>query len=159
MHLAQLNVAHLRAPIDAPELATFVALLEPLNDLAESSPGFVWRLKESEEDPTATVTHDFGDLLLVNFSVWESPDALWDYVYRSGHLAALHRRREWFLRVAEPYSVLWWIPEGRTPTLAEAMRRLERLRTEGAGPEAFTFKERYASNEAAHLPAAAEARK
>jgi hypothetical protein len=159
MHLAQLNIAHLRAPIDSAELAEFVALLEPINDLAEASPGFVWRLKESEDDPTATVRHRYGDHLLVNFSVWESRESLWDFVYRSGHLAVLRRRREWFLRMAEPFMVMWWVPEGVIPTLAEAMERLERLEREGPGPEAFTFKEPYDSSEAASLPAAADARK
>ncbi|MEU4574400.1 DUF3291 domain-containing protein [Nonomuraea sp. ATR24] len=159
MHLAELNLAHLRAPIDSAELAEFVALLEPINDLADRSPGFVWRLKESEEDPTATVQHEYGDHLLVNFSVWESLDALWNYVYRSDHLAVLRRRREWFLRMAEPAMVMWWIPEGTIPTLAEGMARLRRLRTEGPGPEAFTYKDAYDSSEAASLPAAAAARK
>ncbi|MEU8246547.1 DUF3291 domain-containing protein [Nonomuraea sp. NPDC048916] len=159
MHLAQLNIAHLRAPIDAPELATFVELLEPVNELADTSPGFVWRMKESEQDPTATLAHPYGDHLLVNFSVWESLESLWNYAYRSAHLGVLRRRREWFLRMAEPHLVMWWIPEGHLPTLAEAMRRLERLRAEGPGPEAFTFKDSYDSSEAASLPAAADARK
>lgn len=159
MHLAQLNVAHLRAPIDAPELATFVELLEPINDLADAAPGFVWRLKESEEDPTATVVHDYGDHLLVNFSVWDSIENLWNFAYRSAHLGVLRRRREWFLRVAEPYSVMWWVPEGTIPTLAEAMARLGHLKAEGPTPAAFTFQEPYDSNEAANLPAAAEVRK
>jgi len=161
MHLAQLNIAHLRAPVDSPEIAEFVALLEPINAIADRAPGFVWRLKESETDPTATVRHDYGDLLLVNFSVWESMQALWDYVYRSPHLGVLRRRREWFLRMAEPSMVMWWVPEGTIPTLAEAMERLERLRAEGPGPEAFTFKDPYPdpSSEATCLPAAAEARK
>nr|WP_246083681.1 DUF3291 domain-containing protein [Nonomuraea diastatica] len=159
MHLAQLNVAHMRAPVDSSELAEFIALLEPINAIADAAPGFVWRLKESETDPTATVVHDYGDHLLVNFSVWESLDALWNYVYRSAHLGVLRRRREWFLRVAEPYTVMWWIPEGHIPALAEGMRRLERLKAEGPSPEAFTFKDSYSSNEAASLPAAAEARK
>ncbi|WP_063765336.1 DUF3291 domain-containing protein [Nonomuraea candida] len=159
MHLAQLNIAHLRAPIDSSELADFVALLEPINAIADEAPGFVWRLKESEIDPTATVAHDYGDHLLVNFSVWESLESLWDFVYRSAHLGVLRRRREWFLRMAEPYTVMWWVPEGTIPTLAEAMERLERLRTSGPGPEAFTFKDSYTSSEAASLPAAAEARK
>ncbi|MEV4396751.1 DUF3291 domain-containing protein [Nonomuraea sp. NPDC049607] len=159
MHLAQLNVAHLRAPIDAPELAEFVALLEPVNAVADEAPGFVWRMKESESDPTATVVHDFGDHLLINFSVWESLQTLWDFTYRSVHLGVLRRRREWFLRVAEPYMVMWWVPEGHIPSLAEGMRRLERLRTEGPSPEAFTYKDSYDSSEAASLPAAAEARK
>ncbi|MEU1394424.1 MULTISPECIES: DUF3291 domain-containing protein [unclassified Nonomuraea] len=159
MHLAQLNVAHLRAPIDAPELAEFVALLEPVNAVADEAPGFVWRMKESESDPTATVVHGYGDHLLINFSVWESLETLWDFTYRSVHLGVLRRRREWFLRVAEPYMVMWWVPEGHIPSLAEGMRRLERLRTEGPSPEAFTYKDSYASSEAASLPAAAEVRK
>ncbi|MFF4195604.1 DUF3291 domain-containing protein [Nonomuraea sp. NPDC001831] len=159
MHLAQLNVAHLRAPIDAPELAEFVALLEPVNAVADEAPGFVWRMKESESDPTATVTHDYGDHLLINFSVWESLQTLWDFTYRSVHLGVLRRRREWFLRVAEPYMVMWWVPEGHIPSLAEGMRRLERLRTQGPSPEAFTYKDSYDSSEAASLPAAAEVRK
>ncbi|MFG1946488.1 DUF3291 domain-containing protein [Nonomuraea sp. NPDC048826] len=159
MHLAQLNIAHLRAPIDSAELAEFVALLEPINTLADQAPGFVWRLKESETDPTATVVHDYGDHLLVNFSVWEDLDTLWNYVYRSGHLEVLRRRREWFHRVAESYMVMWWVPDGVIPSLAEGMARLDRLRTEGPGPEAFTFKDSYTSSEAASLPAAAEARK
>jgi hypothetical protein len=55
--------------------------------------------------------------------------------------------------------VMWWIPEGPEPTLAEAMERLELLRAEGPTPRAFTFKEFYDSNEAAWRPAAAEVRK
>lgn len=164
MHLAQLNIAHMRAPIDSAELAEFVALLEPINALADAAPGFVWRLKESEADPTATVVHDYGDMMLINFSVWESMESLWDYVYRSPHLGVLRRRREWFLRAMEPYMVMWWVPDGQIPSLAEGMERLERLRTGGPGPEAFTFKDAYTpegrpSSAAASLPAAAEARK
>ncbi|MEU3168104.1 DUF3291 domain-containing protein [Streptosporangium sp. NPDC006930] len=158
MHLAQLNIAHMRAPKDSPELASFMAGLDPLNRLAEADPGFVWRLKGGD-GPEDTVEHIYGDHLLINYSVWRSRDALWSYVYRSDHLAFLQRRREWFLRIAEPYSVMWWIPEGYEPTLPEGMERLERLRAEGPTLEAFTFKNFYDSSEAAWRPAAAEARK
>ncbi|RCG29779.1 DUF3291 domain-containing protein [Sphaerisporangium album] len=139
MHLAQLNVAHLRAPVDSPEIAQFVAALGPVNAISDASPGFVWRLKEDEDDPTATVRHDHGDLLLINFSVWESRESLWNFVYRSPHLEYLRRRREWFLRAAEPYSVMWWIPEGHIPTLDDGMSRLRTLRENGPCPDAFTF--------------------
>ncbi|GIH76891.1 DUF3291 domain-containing protein [Planobispora longispora] len=172
MHLAQLNVAHLRAPLDSPELADFVDLLEPINELSDAAPGFVWRLKAGD-DPRETVDHDYGDHLVINFSVWASREELWNFVYRSAHLPVLQRRREWFLRVAEPYSVMWWIPEGYIPSLAEGMERLELLRREGPTPEAFTFKDFYdapagvsasggspgAGSVAASLPAAAEVRK
>jgi hypothetical protein len=159
MHLAQMNIAHLRAPIDSSELAEFVALLEPINTIADDHAGFVWRMKENDEDPTATLVHQYGDHLLLNFSVWESLQPLWDYTYRSVHLGVLQRRREWFLRIAEPYMVMWWIPEGHVPTFAEGWERLNRLKTEGPSPQAFTFKDSYDSSEAAHLPAAAEATK
>jgi hypothetical protein len=161
MHLAQLNVAHMRAPKDSPELASFMAGLDPLNRLAEASPGFVWRLKGGD-GPEDTVEHLYGDHLLINFSVWESRDALWNYIYRTVHLEFLQRRREWFLHIAQPYSVMWWVPAGYEPTLDEGMERLELLRAEGPTPSAFTFKNFYApgdSSEAASLPAAAEARK
>jgi hypothetical protein len=141
-HLAQLNVAHLLAPLDTPQIADFVAGLEPVNALADAAPGFVWRLKGGE-GPTDTVQHDYGDRLLINFSVWESRQTLWNFVYRTAHLEYLQRRREWFQRVAVPYSVMWWIPAGRTPGLDEGMARLESLRTHGPTSHAFTFKDFY----------------
>ena len=64
-----------------------------------------------------------------------------DYVYRSSHVDVLQRRREWFRRAFEIFSVMWWVPEGHRPTVREGMARLTRLREDGAGPEAFTFKE------------------
>ncbi|GII78139.1 hypothetical protein Sru01_31210 [Sphaerisporangium rufum] len=138
MHLAQLNVARLRAPLDAPATADFVAGLEPMNALSDAAPGFVWRLKGGDQ-PTDTVQHDYGDQLLINFSVWESRETLWNYVYRTAHLEYLRRRREWFEHLGEPTVVMWWIPEGYTPTLAEGMARLDLLRAQGPGPDAFTF--------------------
>jgi len=41
-HLAQVNIADPRAPLDSPELAELVANLDPVNALADASPGFVW---------------------------------------------------------------------------------------------------------------------
>ncbi|GLW08175.1 hypothetical protein Misp01_33050 [Microtetraspora sp. NBRC 13810] len=158
MHLAQLNIAHLRAPTESEQLKDFIDLLEPINAIADVAPGFVWRMKGGPE-PDAVTAHEFGDHLLINMSVWEDRDTLWNFVYRSPHLPVLQRRKEWFHRIAEPYTVLWWIPEGSTPTLAEGMERLERLKASGPGPAAFTFRDFYDSSEAASLPAAAEARK
>jgi hypothetical protein len=158
MHLAQLNVAHLREPLDSPTLADFVAALEPINALSDAAPGFVWRMKGGD-GPTDTIRHEYGDHLLVNFSVWESREALWNFVYRSPHLPVMRRRREWFHRAADPYTVMWWVPEGHLPSLDEAMARLDLLRTRGPGPEAFTFREFYDSSDAACLPAAAEVTK
>jgi len=42
--LAELNIVQLKAPIDSPLLAEFVANLDRINALAETSDGFKWRL-------------------------------------------------------------------------------------------------------------------
>jgi heme-degrading monooxygenase HmoA len=138
-HLAQVNVARLRAPLDSPELATFVERLESINRLADGSPGFVWRLQT--EDGDATAIRAFGDdRLIVNVSVWRSIEALGDFTYASGHREVLGRRREWFTQMAEMHLALWWIPAGTTPSVEEAEQRLDHLRTHGPRPFAFTFR-------------------
>ena len=137
--LAQLNVATLLAPIDSPELAGFVAELERINALADDAPGFVWRFASDVTDPDAEPT-PFGDDVIVNYSVWASVEALHDYVYRSGHVEVMRRRKEWFHRMRDAHSVLWWVPRGHRPTMTEVHARLERLRRDGPGPAAFTFK-------------------
>jgi hypothetical protein len=140
--LAQLNVAHLRAPIDSSLLKDFVDLLEPINALADDAPGFVWRLQTEDGNATAVRVLD-DDTLIVNMSVWESHDALGDFVYASGHLEVMRRRREWFHRMADAYLVLWWIEAGHVPTVAEAEERLLHLGRHGPTPVAFGFKDAY----------------
>ncbi len=141
-HLCQLNIARARAEMDDPVMAGFAARLDDINALADRSPGFVWRLQT--EDGDATAIRVFRDpLMLVNLSVWESVAALRAFTYRSEHIGVMRGRAEWFERATEPYLVLWWVPAGTVPTLDEAKARLERLRTEGPSPEAFTFRERY----------------
>ena len=141
-HLAQVNVAEMRAPVDDPLLADFVALLEPLNELADESPGFIWRLQTEEGDATSVSLLD-DDRLLVNLSVWESPDALADYAYRSVHTEALRRRGEWFSRMTIAHLALWWVPAGHLPVVTEAEERLTHLRKHGPTAHAFTLRRRF----------------
>ncbi|WP_042383560.1 DUF3291 domain-containing protein [Streptacidiphilus melanogenes] len=141
-HLAQVNIGRIVGPIDGPELAGFVAELPAINKLAEESPGFVWRMVDDDgADATALRPDGADDLLLVNCSVWESVEALRDYVYRSDHLRVLSRRREWFTRMTEAHQAMWWVPAGHRPTVAEAMERIAVLREHGSGPDAFTFRD------------------
>ncbi|KYF52183.1 hypothetical protein BE08_03945, partial [Sorangium cellulosum] len=123
-HLAQVNIALPLEPLDSARLADFVSALDPVNALADAAPGFVWRLKT--EDGDATAVRAFGDeRILVNMSVWESVEALSDFAFRNpDHAAVMRRRREWFVPMKEAYAVLWWIPAGHIPTVAEAEERL-----------------------------------
>jgi len=142
VHLAQLNVGRLRAPIDDPVIDDFRNNLEPVNALAEVSPAFVWRLQDDNGDATGIKAFD-DDLEIVNLTVWESIDALADFTYRSGHIEFLRRRREFFEPPSQPILCLWWIPESTVPTVDEAIARLEHLRSHGPTPTAFTFRHRF----------------
>jgi len=146
-HVAQVNIGRIVGPIDSPVMAEFVARLDEINALAERSPGFVWRLKTEDGDATAIRPYD-DDMIIVNMSVWESAAALHDYVYRSEHVEVMRRRREWFSRMTDAFMALWWVPAGHLPTVAEAVARLERLRTDGPTPHAFTFRQQFPPPEA-----------
>jgi hypothetical protein len=145
--LAQVNIGRLRAPIDDPQIAGFVAALDEINALADAAPGFVWRLQTEDGDATAIRPTD-DDLLLINMSVWESAEHLADYVYRSGHVEVMRQRRQWFEPFGSSYMALWWVPSGHRPSEAEAFERLALLDERGPTPEAFTFRHRFAPPDA-----------
>lgn len=141
-HLAQINIARMVAPLDSPVMHDFVANLDRINALAEAASGFVWRLKGDGNDATSLRPYE-DDRIIVNMSVWESIEALHQYAYYSGHVEIFRRRAEWFEKMTAPATVLWWIPAGHIPTVAEAKHKLELLENQGATPQAFTFKQRF----------------
>jgi hypothetical protein len=145
-HLAQFNIGRFKTPLDHPEMAEFVALLDPVNALADTAPGFVWRYTtEGANDAIALRPYAGDDQIAINMSVWRSREELWEFVYRSGHLDAVRRRHEWFDVLGEIFQVLWWIPAGHLPTVEEGMERLALLRTLGPTPRAFTFRSPFES--------------
>jgi heme-degrading monooxygenase HmoA len=140
--LAQVNIARPVEPLTSPRLAEFMALLEPVNAMADTAPGFVWRLQT--EDGDATAVRAFGDdELIVNMSVWESVEAFAEFVFGGFHAEVMRRRREWFAHLREPYSVAWWVATGQVPTLDDAEERLASLRKHGPTPYAFTMQRAY----------------
>lgn len=141
-HLAEYNIARLRAPLDAVENAEFASVLEAVNQIAEVSPGFVWRLK-SDDDLSASYVQVYDDPnLIVNYSIWTDMDSLRHFTYRSGHGAYFRRRREWFEEGSSKI-VCWWVPAGEVPGVHEALRRLEMLEKNGPSAAAFTFTESF----------------
>ncbi|MEZ8352392.1 DUF3291 domain-containing protein [Vibrio splendidus] len=147
MKLAQLNIALAKYPLDAPEIKEFVDNLELVNGIAESSEGFVWRLKDESGD--ATNIQAFEDPnMIVNMSVWDSVDSLKNFMFRTHHRDFMRRKGDWFHRLPEDTYVLWWIEEDHIPTLKEAIERLEHLREIGDTPYAFTFKTNFTESEA-----------
>ena len=91
-----------------------MAALDPINALADTSPGFIWRLQTTEGN--ATSIHSFDDELIIsNMSVWESIEALRAFIYTSAHTGVMRRRREWFEAYETRYMALWWIPPATAP--------------------------------------------
>ena len=142
--LAQVNIGRLREPLDSPRLAGFVAALDPVNAAADAAPGFLWRLQTEDGNATAVRAFEWDEAgsagVIMNMSVWESPDALAGFVYSAAHRAVLRRRREWFERMTEAYTALWWIRRGTVPSTADAEDRVRLLRAHGPTPRAFTLK-------------------
>jgi Domain of unknown function (DUF3291) len=140
-HLAELNIARLRQPLDHPDMNEFVAVLDAVNAIAEATPGFVWRLRDDDGRSSSYVQAMDDPLTIVNLSVWTDVAPLRHFVYRSGHQAYLRRRREWFEETSELTMVCWWMPAGAQPGLDDALRRLMRLRAEGPSEDGFAFGE------------------
>jgi hypothetical protein len=151
--LAQVNIARMIAPLDDPIMAEFVARLDEVNALADSSPGFIWRLQSPEGNATSLQAYE-DKLILFNMSVWASLDDYSNYVYAQGslHRAVMAQRRRWFQRFDGPYSALWWVPQGHIPTVEEAKERLEHLRVHGDTPFAFSLKKAFPAPDATYEP-------
>jgi hypothetical protein len=155
MHIAQMNVGTVLHDLDDPRLADFMTNLDRVNALAEASPGFVWRLQSEAGNATDIKTND-DPRFIVNMSVWESPEALFDFVYRSDHRLFMVRRREWFRKPDGPYQVLWWVNAGTPPTVADGLARLRHLAEHGPTPHAFTFKATFPPSDAGPVDLAPE---
>ena len=141
MELAQVNVARLRADADSRAVAGFVGALAVVNQLADQSPGFVWRLPPGEGHAFTAADGDGRDV--VNLSVWASYEHLHEFVYRSAHGAFLRRKSEWFEPVPQPSTALWWVRPGERPTVDHALKRLAVLRREGPSPRVFGLRRRF----------------
>ena len=139
-HLAQANIGRFRAPIESPVMEGFRTQLDPINALADASPGFVWRLQTEDGNATAIRPYSGDDLMAINMSVWESLESLQQFVYKSGHVATLRERKQWFEPLDGPILVLWWIPAGQIPTVTDAQARIAHLKEHGPTPHAFTFR-------------------
>jgi hypothetical protein len=138
-HIAQINVARMLAPIDDPIMAEFVAQLAPVNALADQSYGFVWRLQSESGDATSIKVYD-DDFIIINLTVWESIDALREFVYKGAHYGVLRDRKRWFEKFDGPYYALWWNLVGHLPSPEEGKERLDYLRQHGDSAYAFSFK-------------------
>ena len=144
-HLAQVNIAKRLAPMDDPIMQDFVNNLDRMNALADNHEGFIWRLKDEDKDLAAEVFQD--DTLIINMSVWENVETLFDYTYKSDHVEIFKRKKEWFSKMKMMHMAFWYIPEGYEPTFQDAKDRLDYIDKHGDTPYAFGFKKKFSKED------------
>ena len=148
-HLAQANIARMRANPNTLEMSGLVARLDEINKLAEQSRGFVWRLKGSEASVEALrVFEDYSapfepERLFYNMSVWETFADLRQFTFRTGHAEMLRDKHRWIEPFDRAHLALWWIPAGHLPTIAESADRLSSVHEKGPTSYAFTLAESF----------------
>lgn len=128
----------MRAALDDDLMQGFANRLDEINQLADASAGFVWRLQDDTGDATALRVFD-DPLVLINISVWTDLVSLKNFVYHSIHRELIIARKKWFKQMDGPHLALWWVPAGHRPDAEEAKQKLQQLAKEGASEEVFTF--------------------
>ena len=152
MHLALINIAKAKYPMDDPRMSGFVNNLDAVNKAADRSPGFVWRLVDNVT-LGATAIQAFDDpKIITNMAVWESMEALEDYTYRTIHKRVFASRNDWFERMDGPHMALWWIEQGTLPSVEDGKARLQMIVQNGSAAEAFTFGSPFSSQGTATNP-------
>ena len=145
-HLAQVNIAKRLAPMDDPIMQDFVNNLDRINAIADAANGFIWRMQDEDKELGAKIFQD--DTLLINMSVWENLESLFNYTYNSGHIEVFKRKKEWFEKMKMIHMAFWYVPAGYEPTFEDAKNRLDYLNTHGDTPYAFSFKSRFTVEDA-----------
>ena len=135
--LAQLNVATALEDLESDRLRDFVGALDGVNRRAERSEGFVWRLQDPDGNDATSILVTDDPRLIVNLSVWETPEDLEQFVWNTVHKRVHAKKAKWFSVPSAPHFVMWWVPSGHTPSVEEAMRRLDDLRANGPTERAF----------------------
>jgi hypothetical protein len=139
-HLAELNFGTLRHDWDDPRIKAFVDGLDLVNGLAERAPGFVWRLTDDEmgaEQVGEGGAFGGNPRIASTLSVWRDVAALEHFVWNTVHRQFYARRAEWYDAVGNSNLVLWWVPVGARPNVAEGLARFAHLRDNGASDHAF----------------------
>ena len=148
LQLAEYNFGTLRHGWDDPRSAAFVAGLDLVNGIAETSPGFVWRLTNADPGHEGAQP---GDLLVEDrkrmegpgfastLSIWESVADLVHFLGKTVHKQFYSRKTEWYDAIGNGNMVLWSVPVGHRPTETEGMARWRYHQTHGNTDHAFDW--------------------
>jgi len=123
-------------------VAEFETNIDRVNAIAARSPGFVWlmtgdQMQAAQTDPVGIL--GANPRMASTLSVWESAGHLDDFVHKTVHSHFMDLRDTSHTKQVGPAYVIWPVAKGHTPSLNEAIERLEKLGVEGPTDEAFDF--------------------
>ncbi len=116
----------------------FVPRIDEINELAEMSPGFVWRYTDTY-DPVGRPAPFQNPLLFFNMSAWRDVDSLREFVFQTDHRELLRRGMEWTRPAGTISHLMWWIDDASMPTVDEAVRRFIDIFNGVPANDSFTF--------------------
>ncbi len=127
----------------SPRAAGFTDNVARINQLAERSPGFVWRLLDEQRDDEGRNAVCDSASTVMTLSTWESPVHLEQFVWNTVHKQIYNGKDQWFSHMESHHLVMWWVKAGHQPGLVEARERLDHMDAQGNSDFAFGW---------AHLP-------
>ena len=136
MAIAQMNWGKLRFSLEDIRMSEFANALSKVYSLAESHPGFIWRIPDNHSE-LQLADLGFDKLLSATISVWTDINSLKDYTYNSMHGSYLKRSSEWFQAIDGPQLVIWDVKNNNQPTFRESFERLDYLKNNGTSSFAY----------------------
>jgi len=145
-HLAQCNISKLRDDLDHPSMIEFETFLEPVNQWADRSDGFIWRLKNIDGLASSRLKPVYREpRTIVNLSVWKDIESLSEFTFGTIHTYFLKNRNKWMDKIEQVQFVMWWVKEGHLPTIDEAKSKLAELEQIGPTHRAFNWQQKFNS--------------
>ena len=84
------------------------------------------------------------NLHIMTMAGWRDAAALHRFTYRDPlHRDGMKALRDWVDRSQGPTMVMWWAKRGDQIGLDQAWDKIQQLRRDGPGPEAFTLQQRF----------------
>ncbi len=139
-HLAELNLGVLKYDWDDPRVKDFSDGLDLVNGIAMRSPGFVWMMDEEAmefEQNRPDGVMGGNPRTASTMSIWKDVASLEHFVWQTVHKRFYDRKAEWYDHTDALRFVMWWVPEGHRPDMAEGMARFQHLDTHGDSDHAF----------------------
>ena len=105
-----------------------------VNGLAQRSDGFIWMIDDEtmdavQNDPNGALASRPGTASTL--SVWRDPRSLWHFVEKTLHAKFMAKHDDWFVPGDRSHLVIWDVPDGHRPTVAEGMGQWAALQSNG----------------------------